>query len=81
MSNKESNMTISSQQINELSIPNRLALIDQLWESINEDTHADDISMTPQQRTEIRNRLQRYEKGEVKLSSWQEVKKRVKAQI
>lgn len=58
-----------------LSVPERLALLQKIWESIDEE----DIKITPAQKKELDRRLKKMEAGESKFYSWTEIRKSLKS--
>ena len=71
-------MTISRDDILKLTVPERLDLIDTIWESIATDT--DGLPLTEAQKREIDRRLDQYQANPPRLSSWDEVRSRIEAQ-
>jgi len=70
-------MTISRDDILKLSVPERLGLIDTIWDSIADDA---DLPLTDAQRQELDRRLDHYAVNPPPLSSWEEVRARIEAQ-
>lgn len=68
-------MTISRDDILKLSVPERLELIDTIWDSL--DDASDEIPLTEAQKLEIDRRLARYQRGETQLYAWDEVRARL----
>lgn len=62
---------ISRLEISKLSIPERLALLDVIWSSIDDEK----IKITPAQKKELDRRLKKFESGKSTLFSWAEIKK------
>jgi putative addiction module component (TIGR02574 family) len=58
-----------------LSIPERILLAQELWESVHD--HAAEIPLTEAERQELERRWAAYETGAVKASTWEEVKQRL----
>ena len=62
-------------EIDSLSVPEKLALVDQIWSSIRRDAES---VPSPDWHDEIlKERLRRLESGEVSVSSLADVKKRL----
>jgi len=59
----------------QLSIPERIALAQELWDSVYE--HADEIPLSEAQHQELERRWAAYESGAMTVSSWPEVKQRL----
>ena len=71
-------MVISSEAIQKLSVADRLALIEALWDSITAEPDA--APLTDAQKREIDRRLEQYEADPTRHSSWDEVRTRLEAQ-
>ncbi|WP_107668782.1 addiction module protein [Cyanothece sp. BG0011] len=66
---------ILSEQISSLTIPEKLELISDVWDSIIiDDTQ---VPLTDSQKQELDRRLESYQKIENKGSFWEEVKERI----
>lgn len=63
------------QEILELSIAERILMIEKIWDSIDHDN----IPTSPLQEKELDSRLNRYSQGETTFVSWDEVKKELNA--
>ena len=59
------------QEILDLSVAERILIIEKIWESIDA---VDDIKVTEAIEEELDKRLSRYNKGETKFYSWNEIK-------
>ncbi|HZO31028.1 MAG TPA: addiction module protein [Chloroflexota bacterium] len=68
-------MTVSSDEVQKLSVAERLELIEILWDSIAEDPDA--LPLTEAQRLEIDRRLDSYARRKPELRSWNEVRARL----
>lgn len=68
-------MSISAEEIARMSVAERLELISVIWDSLADTP--EEIPLTDAQRRELDRRLERYERGETKLSSWEEVRARI----
>ncbi|MCW5908883.1 MAG: addiction module protein [Chitinophagales bacterium] len=62
-------------EINKLSDEDKLNLISEIWESLDENRKSD---LTPAQKAELDRRLQLVEEGKMKYYTWEEVKARLK---
>jgi len=62
---------IKMQEILDLSVAERILIIEKIWESIDA---VDDIKVTEAIEEELDKRLSRYNKGETKFYSWNEIK-------
>jgi putative addiction module component (TIGR02574 family) len=60
-----------------LSVPERILLAQELWESVYD--QAAEIPITEAERQELERRWALYESGEMKTSTWPEVKQRLLA--
>ena len=67
-------MTISRDDILKLTVPERLALIGTIWDSIGDDA---ELPLTEAQRRELDRRLDRYGVSPPRLSTWEEVRARI----
>ena len=65
-------VSIKSLGIDRLSVEERLALIEELWDSITDDSSA--LSVTDAQRAELDRRLDDYEANPDDCVSWEEVR-------
>lgn len=66
---------IDINEIKKLSVEERIQMVEAIWDSIEDDTI--DLNMTPEQKKEIERRIEKYERGEGKFYSWEEVKQRI----
>ena len=66
---------INIDDIKALTIPERIILVDEIWDSIAADTEA--MPLTPEQRDEIDRRIDEWEASPKVGSSWEEVKARI----
>ncbi|MGL6140146.1 MAG: addiction module protein [Planktothrix sp.] len=67
--------SILSEQILPLTIPERLQLIEDIWDSVVID--ADQIPLTQSQKQELDRRLASYQNIENEGESWEVVKRRI----
>lgn len=66
-------------EILKLSIPERILMVEAIWDSIAEETRAD-IPLTTEQENEIIARLEEYEKGGMKTYTWEELISKLKSE-
>lgn len=69
------NKKLLSEQISSLTIPEKLQLIADVWDSIV--VNADQVPLTDSQKQELDRRLAFYQDIEKQGSSWEEVKQRI----
>jgi putative addiction module component (TIGR02574 family) len=65
--------------IAKLTPDERLRLIDELWESLR--ATPDVVRLTPQQKAELDRRLDEFDRGNVALVPWDEVRRRLRAHV
>ena len=68
--------SISITDILELSVPERIHLVEEIWDSIA--SQAEALPVTKNQKKELERRLTAFEKEPRKGSSWKTVKARIK---
>jgi putative addiction module component (TIGR02574 family) len=68
---------LSPEQIAGLSAEERLALIEALWDSLEQD----DLPVTPPQRAELDRRDQTYEQDAASARPWDAVRKRIERNL
>lgn len=68
--------TLTPSDIEQLSIEERLRLIDLLWETIRSEPHS--IPVTPVQQAELERRLDDYQRNPENVISWEQVKKQLR---
>jgi putative addiction module component (TIGR02574 family) len=68
-------MSISSEEIHNLTVAERLELIEVIWDSIVDEPDA--VPVTDAQRQELDRRLDSYGRKRPRLSSWDEVRTRL----
>lgn len=61
-----------------LSVPERIQLVQDLWESVHDDAQA--IGLTEEQRQEIRRRLRELASGKVQGVPWDTLQKSLRAE-
>jgi putative addiction module component (TIGR02574 family) len=71
-------MSISSDEIQKLSVEERLELIERHWDSIVDEP--DRLPITDAQRRELDRRLDSYARRPPRLSTWEEVQARLDRQ-
>jgi putative addiction module component (TIGR02574 family) len=69
--------TLKALGIDQMSIPERLQLVEEIWDSIAAD--ADAVPLTDAQRQDLERRLAAHEANPKAGSSWEEVKARLRA--
>lgn len=69
--------TLSPEQIAQLTPRQRLALIETLWDSLEQE----DVPITPAQATELDRRTATYEQDAANAQSWDVVRKRVERNL
>lgn len=62
---------IKMQEILDLSVEERILMIEKIWESIDD---LNDINLPETHEQELDKRLSRYEKGDTKFVSWDDIK-------
>lgn len=67
---------IDLKEIKKLSVAERVQLVEAIWDSIEEGAFNKHFPITKEQQDEIERRLDRYERGESKVYTWEEVKQR-----
>jgi len=61
---------IQMQEIMELSVAERILMIEKIWDTIDHDA----IEISESHERELDRRLQRHENGETKFHTWAEIK-------
>jgi putative addiction module component (TIGR02574 family) len=75
-------MPVNIDDIKKLPAEEKLRIIDEIWESIEEGWEKDDAGKEPSELvTLLEERLEQYEKGETKSYSWDEVEEMVKKNL
>lgn len=67
--------TLGKEDILRMSIPERIQLVEDIWDSIAES--ADELPLSDAQKTELDFRLDAYHANPDGGSSWEEVRKRI----
>jgi putative addiction module component (TIGR02574 family) len=62
---------IPLQEILELSVAERILVIEKIWDSIDHNN----VELPDSHKQELDRRLERYQKGETTFVSWDEIKK------
>ena len=68
---------LSAEQIAHLTTQQRLALIEELWDSLEQD----DLSNTPAQAAELDRRTSTYERDAAAAQPWADVRKRIERNL
>lgn len=71
--------SISLSDILELSLPERILLVEDIWDSIN--LFPDAIELTEGQKRELDQRLEAYYKNPEAGSPWHEVRARIESKV
>ena len=66
---------IKMQEILDLSVAERILMIEKIWDSIDPNT----IETTTDHQKELDRRLSRYDKGETTFVSWEDIKSELNA--
>jgi putative addiction module component (TIGR02574 family) len=66
-----------SEQILPLTIPEKLQLIEDIWDSIDLDIDIEQISLSEAQKQELDRRLASYQDLKHQGSTWEDVKQRI----
>jgi putative addiction module component (TIGR02574 family) len=65
------------EQIKKLSIPERILIVEDIWDSIA--LSNDELSLTKDQKAELNHRLNDYNNNKLNSSDWKSVKKRIES--
>lgn len=68
--------TLKSLGIDQLSVAQRILLVEEIWDSIGPD--AEQMPLTEAQKQDLQRRLSAYEENPKAGSSWEEVKARLR---
>jgi putative addiction module component (TIGR02574 family) len=71
---------VDLKEIKKLSVDERIEMVEAIWDSIAEDTMGKQLPLSKEQQEEIERRLDRYERGESKTYTWEEVLQRVRSE-
>lgn len=66
---------LAKEDILNMSVSERIQLVEDIWDSIAEVPEA--VSLTDAQKRELDNRLDSYHKNPIEGSPWEEVRKRI----
>jgi putative addiction module component (TIGR02574 family) len=72
-------MTRSLAEILELSVPERIQLVEDIWDSVSEAPEA--VVLTEEQGRELDRRLEAYRLNPQQGSPWEEVKERIRKNL
>ena len=67
------------EQIKNLSIPERILIVENIWDSIA--LSNEELSITKDQRAELNSRLKDYNNNKLNGSDWKSVKRRIESKI
>ncbi len=72
-------MTPTLTQILQLSVPERIQLVEDIWDSIFADPES--LNVTDSQKRELDRRLQSYQQQPESVILWEEVKRKIRSQV
>lgn len=72
---------VDLKEILKLSVPERIEMVEAIWDSIAESNEIKPIALTDEQEQEIDRRIERHERGEGKSFSWDELKTKLKSDL
>ncbi len=70
-------MTKILEQIAQLSIEEKIVLVERVWDDIAEDSRSEQLLLSPELENELARRLALIKAGKTQLLSWEEVKKNI----
>ena len=70
-------MTKILEQITQLSIEEKIVLVERVWDNIAEDTRSQNLAISSELETELARRLVLIQAGETQLFTWNEVKQNI----
>ena len=70
-------MTKILEQITQLSVEEKIVLVERVWDNIAEDTRSQNLAISPELETELARRLALVQTGETQLFTWNEVKQNI----
>lgn len=63
---------VTIKEIRQMSIEQRLLMVEAIWDSIAEDTTSEDLRIADEERNEILKRYEVFKKGDQQTYSWNE---------
>lgn len=66
------------QEILKLSVPERILIVETIWDSIASEPMVKNQELSNSEKEKIDKRLEKYKKGQMKFSSWKDVRKRIR---
>ena len=70
-------MTKILEQITQLSVEEKIVLVERVWDNIAEDTRSQNLAISPELETELARRLALIQTGETQFFTWNEVKQNI----
>ena len=70
-------MTKILEQITQLSVEEKIVLVERVWDNIAEDTRSQNLAISPELETELARRLALVQTGETQFFTWNEVKQNI----
>ena len=70
-------MTKILEQITQLSVEEKIVLVERVWDNIAEDTRSQNLAISSELETELARRLALVQTGETQLFTWNEVKQNI----
>jgi putative addiction module component (TIGR02574 family) len=67
-------MTKILEQISQLSVEEKIVLVERVWDDIAEDARSQTLEISPELETELARRLALIQTGQTQFFSWDEVK-------
>ena len=58
------------QEIKKLTVAEKISIIGEIWQSMDKE----ELPVTDSQKLEVRERIERYNKGKTKFFTWDEIK-------
>ena len=65
---------IDIKEIKKLSVEERILMVEEIWDSIAEDTTSEKLQISEEEKKKILDRFEDYKSGKQKTYSWDEVK-------
>ena len=72
-------IALASEKVMDLSIPERIQLVEDIWDSIAE--HPEQVPLTRGQKIELDKRLDSYSQNPEMGETWETVRERIKCRI